>query len=299
MKSALVVISHYNAWSPDQLVILLDQLRSVPSGYPFRCLVVVNQAVDRPLELPPEYADVPILHRENTGYNIGAWDHGWRTADRADYYLFLQEECKILRPDWLGSFIRRLERPGVGLVGESMAYRGLSWGRLDYFKRFDFYAGSRGEPVLGEMQGIRRFLVSKGVDIGPTGEHLQALILATRRDVLEAIDGFLIGNSKGDAIACEVGISRAVASKGWKLEQLGFLPFRYVDHAQWAHVKALGFYWLAINWALRFSPLSTAESLKNAVYVVRNVVSNRLLGRLLPKANQAGRPAAGAGAGPA
>ena len=281
MKSALVVISHYNAWPTDQLVALMDQTRSVPSGYPFRPVVVVNRAVDRPLELPAGHADVEVVYRENTGYNIGAWDHGWRVAAPADYYLFLQEECKILRPDWLGSSVRRLERPKVGLVGESLAYPGLSWERLDYFKRFDFFQGGPGEPVLNEPQGVRRFLESKGVAVGWTGEHLQSLILATRREVLEAIDGFLIGTSKGDAIACEFGISRAVASKGWKLEQVGLLPFRYIDHPQWDHLD-LGIDWLLINWALRFSPLSKAEATRNAVFRLRKVLSGRLFRRLLP-----------------
>jgi hypothetical protein len=279
MKSALVVISHYNAWPMDHLVALLDQIRSIPSGYPFRCLVVVNKAVDRPLELPARHADVEILYRENTGYNIGAWDYGWRFGTRADYYLFLQEECKILRPDWLGSSVRRLERPKVGLVGESLAYEKLSWERLDYYKRFDFYQAKPGEPVLGEMQGVRRFLGSKGVPVGWTGEHLQSLIIATRRDVLEAIDGFMIGTSKGDAIACEFGISRAVASKGWKIEQIGLFPFRYVDHPQWDHLD-LGVYGLMLRWAYRFSPPSKAEAMKNAVFRLRKILSDHLLRRL-------------------
>jgi hypothetical protein len=299
MKSALVVISHYNAWPTDQLVALLGQLRSVPSGYPFRCLVVVNQAVDRPLDLPPEHADVEILYRENTGYNIGAWDYGWRTGDRADYYLFLQEECKILRPDWLGAFVRRLVRPKVGLVGESMNYRGLSWDRLDYFKRFDFYPGARGEPVLGDMQGVRRFLTSKGVPVGWTGEHLQSLIIATRRDVLEAIDGFMIGASKGDAIACEFGISLAAVAKGWKLEQVGLLPFHYIDHPQWAFLVELGLTLIPMNWALRFSPLAQAEMVKNKVHGLRKILSSRLLMRLVDRMSQAARPTAEAGTGPA
>ncbi len=36
--------------------------------------------------------------RENTGFNIGAWDYGWRHLPPYDYYLFLQDDCFIVRP---------------------------------------------------------------------------------------------------------------------------------------------------------------------------------------------------------
>ncbi len=35
--------------------------------------------------------------RENTGFNIGAWDYGWRHLPPYDYYLFLQDDCFIVR----------------------------------------------------------------------------------------------------------------------------------------------------------------------------------------------------------
>jgi hypothetical protein len=283
MNPALVVISHYNAWPTDQLVGLLDQIRKIPSGYPFRCLVVVNQAVDGPLELPAAHADVEVLYRENTGYNIGAWEHGWRSAPRADYYLFLQEECRILRPDWLGSFVRQLSRSNVGLVGESLAYQGLSWRRLDHFMRFNDYEAKPGEPPLRHFEGVRRFLKSKGVPVGWTGEHLQSLVIAMRREVLEAIDGFMIGDCKGDAIACEIGITRAAAAKGFQARQIGLLPFRYISHPQWGHGD-LGVYLLMINWVERFAPLSKAEVMRKAVFKLREILSR-----------PAARPASGPG----
>ena len=80
MNNTLVVVSHYNAWPTDQLVALLDQIKAIPAGCPFDCRVVVNQAKPGPLELPPRHADVGVLYRENIGYNIGAWDHGWRVG---------------------------------------------------------------------------------------------------------------------------------------------------------------------------------------------------------------------------
>ncbi len=60
---------------------------------------------------------------------------------------------------------------------------------------------------MGHVDGMKRSLVERGIPLGPTGDHLQRLVLATRRDILEAIGGFLVGRSKGDAIACELAIS--------------------------------------------------------------------------------------------
>jgi hypothetical protein len=272
MQSALVVISHYNAWPTDKLVALLNQIREVPSGHPFRCLVVVNRAVDRPLELPAEHASVEVLYRENTGYNIGAWEYGWRKAPRADYYLFLQEECRIVRPDWLGAFVRKLSRPGVGLVGEIMAWRGLKWNRLEYLHNVSQYEGEPGEPPIPIIDGFKRFLDSKGIPIGETGEHLQSLILGVRREVLEAIDGFMIGRTKGDAIACEIGISHVVASKGLTIKQIGILPFRYIVHPQWAHQNK-GVYTLLLEWGDRYAPLSKVWFMRKSIQYLRKFVT--------------------------
>jgi hypothetical protein len=264
----LVVISHYNSWPTDQLVALLDQMREIPSGHPFRCLVVVNQAVDRPLELPAAHADVEILYRENTGYNIGAWDYGWRNASRADYYLFLQEECQIIRPDWLGSFVRMLSRPGVGLVGESRVWRGLKWNRLEYLHDGSWYGDEPGDPPIPFIDGIRRYLDSEGIPIGETGDHLRAIILATHREVLEAIDGFGIGHTKVDAISCEIGISQAVASKRLAIKQVGITPFRYIVHPQWTFYDS-GVYSRLLQWTDRSVPLSMIWIMRRMIWIMR------------------------------
>ncbi len=41
------------------------------------------------------------------GYNIGAWHHGWSFARDYRYYLFLQDECQIEKPNWLGAFVAK------------------------------------------------------------------------------------------------------------------------------------------------------------------------------------------------
>ena len=100
--SVLVVISHYNAWPSDQLVGLLDRMWTIPAGHPFQTRVVVNRAERHELTLPSRYRSVEVVYRENVGFNIGAWEHGWRKPPVFDAYLFLQEECQIVDPAGFG-----------------------------------------------------------------------------------------------------------------------------------------------------------------------------------------------------
>jgi len=67
--SVLVVISHYNAWSSDQLIALLDQMWSVPAGYAFQARIVVKRAEPHDLALPPRYQSVEVLYRQNVGFD--------------------------------------------------------------------------------------------------------------------------------------------------------------------------------------------------------------------------------------
>jgi hypothetical protein len=64
-------------------------------------------------------------------------------------------------------------------------------------------------------------------------DHLQSLVLATRRDVLERMNGFRIGPDKEQAIAAEIAISRAVVALGLRCAQVGFFPFSCIEHPQW------------------------------------------------------------------
>ncbi|WP_165063786.1 hypothetical protein [Paludisphaera rhizosphaerae] len=230
-----LVVSHYNAWPTDQLLALLDQTKEIPAGVPFRTRVVVNQAVDKRLELPPRHSDVEVFHRPNTGYNIGAWEYGWRQGEPFSFYLFLQEECIILKDDWMKAYLDAASETGVGLVGESMTPP-ISWkaGRLETMPICRFLLG---RPVdSGATRKTRFFQLAQslGVDPGEDGAHLQSLILGTRREVLTKIDGFLDWPVEYfDAVCAEVMISKAVETAGWKVRQLGWMPFSVVSHPQW------------------------------------------------------------------
>ena len=238
--ATLVVISHYNEWPADMVVALLDQVATVPAGMPFEVCVVVNQQRPEPLVLPERHKHVPVLHRANTGYNIGAWEHGWRQNPAFDCYLFLQEECRIARPGWLRAHHRLAMKPAIGVVGESMHWAGRSWKRL----RFDYRGAPFVQPVDGETVpypiGIRAGLEAAGLPAGRTGAHLQSLVLCMRRSVLEATDGFRIGANYAEAVIAEVSISKRVEAIGFKAREVGPGSFRYIIHPQWHGRRGVG-----------------------------------------------------------
>ncbi len=228
-----IIVSHYNRWPTTQLVALLDQIHTIPAGAPFAVTVVVNQELPEPLVLPERHAGTDVLYRENTGYNIGAWEHGWRQRPGFDHYLFLQEECRILRPGWLAPFRRLAARPSVGAIGESLHWAGLSWQRLRrQYRDLPFVAPVDGRQVPFSA-GIQAGLNRLGLAEGATGAHLQSLVLYLRRDVLEAIGGFRIGLTYGEATIAEVAISKQVAALGLKVREVGPGSFRYILHPQW------------------------------------------------------------------
>ena len=224
-KTAVVIVSHYNAWPTDQLVKLLDQMRTIPAGYPFSVRVVVNQAENKSLELPDRHADVAVFYRENTGYNIGAWEFGWRQEPRADYYLFLQEECLLVKPNWLGVFIQAVNRTQVGIVGEIIGFHNTTW---EDFKD----TATRYHWDLSPNDCLD-FIAKQGIQAGEMADHLQSLVLCLRREVLETIGGFRLGITKEEAIASEIGISKSVQAIGLKIRQVKLRPFQYIHHPQW------------------------------------------------------------------
>ncbi len=256
----LVVVSHYNAWPTDQLVALLDQMAAIPAGTPFDVSVVVNQARPERLALPERHAGVRILHRENTGYNVGAWDAGWRADPDRDCYLFLQEECRILRPGWLRAFRQIATRPAIGLVGESLHWGGASWERLArQYRGVRFWASTEGKPV-SVTDGVRAGLARLGVPEGRTGGHLQSLVLCARGDVLAAIDGFPTGTTYDEATIAEVSLSKKVEALGLAVREVGPGSFRYILHPQWQRRQGVLRSWLRAA-ALRV-PVGLKEGLR-------------------------------------
>jgi hypothetical protein len=234
------VVSHYDARPAGGLVRLLDQAREVPAGWPFRLRVVVNRELGHGPELPRRHRGTEVLCRENRGYNIGAWEHGWRAGPPCAGYLFLQEECRVAREGWVAAFVRAASQPGVGLVGECLSpVWDAPWGELARRFRGETLPGHRvaGRPAE-RVACYLDFLARHGIPPGPRGDHLQSLVLFAFHRVLRAAGGFPVGTDYGEAIASEIGVSKRVQALGLALRQAGPAPFTYVEHPQWLHRRA-------------------------------------------------------------
>jgi hypothetical protein len=167
--------------------------------------------------------------------NIGAWDAGWRSAPGHPVYVFLQDECLIVRDHWLAAYAERCLEPGVGLVGESL---NPAWSQ-PWSKLKAAHAGARmpdhfidGNPadrVEVYLDCMRRW----GIDPGETATHLRSLLWAASGAVLNSIDGFPIGANYGECIAAEIAVSRKVASAGLRVVQVRKAQFYFSAHREW------------------------------------------------------------------
>ncbi|MBK8101492.1 MAG: hypothetical protein IPK26_30800 [Planctomycetes bacterium] len=232
---ALVVVSFWDGRPRQELDALLHDLATIPAGWPFAVLVVVNQERAEPTAITASLPGLRVLHRPNTGYNIGAWDHGYRSAPDHDVYLFLQQECRVRRPDWLLPFVQRLQLGEVGLVGERA---NPAWDRPwdEIERRFaghelhDHFIEGRPAPRLATY---RHFFAQHGIEPGLRGDHLQTLVLAATGATLRRIGGFPVGRDYGESIAAEISVSKRVQALGLTAEQLGPRPFTCFSHPQW------------------------------------------------------------------
>ena len=233
-----VVISYWVARPPQALFRLLRQARKIDPGAPIDIVVVCNGGDQAPLALPPEFADrsIRVIPRENTGWNLGAWDAGWRAATGYEFYLFLQDDCVLKRPRWVGEFEFRAENDaGVGLLGETLMWDRMTWAYIRRATDRDLgrFAWPEAEPVH-PLDTYQRLLTEHGVAIGEVGTHLPAIILFAPRAVLEEVGGFpLIGSTYREAVACEIGISRRVEAHGYRVAKIAGADFQFIGHPQW------------------------------------------------------------------
>ncbi len=235
MEAVRVIISCWTGRSFGRLFRLLGQIYRIDAGIPFAVTVVCNGGDKGPLVLPEKYArlGVTVLNRQNAGYNIGAWEHGWRNDRGGDCFLFLQDECQILTTGWLVAFVDKMRAsPEIGLLGES-----INWRRSWEEQRSNPIAASclnrEGEPAFNSVDFLRDFLVRAGIPPGETAEHLQTLILYSSRKVLESIDGFPTRDTYAEAVGAEIAISKKVVAKGYRIAMIGDTRFTYIGHAQW------------------------------------------------------------------
>lgn len=224
LKDTCVVVSYYDSRSVGELLRLLRQLRAQWSAGIFDLLVVVNSDQMQRLELPPELAGINIQVRENTGFNIGAWHHGWRTNPGYSFYIFLQDECEVVSDGWLDRYRSLLSKANAGLVGESLLY----WQSWSSFEK-------RWPEATAECAAIA---AANEIELGPNPTHLQTLVLGATGECLRATNGFVLGGGKVAAIATEILFSRHCIQRGFEVRQSAWRPFEYIGHPQWASIRS-------------------------------------------------------------
>lgn len=229
-SKTLVVISYWDQRPVADLNGLIRSMERHEAGRSFDACIVVNQESGRALDAPKTTFPLSVLNRPNAGMNIGAWDWGWREMPLYDHYIFLQDECRILRDGWLDAYVRCLLEPEVGIVGESINQRWCrSWDELVA----EPPKNPRSNLVLERARICLRFMRSLNIPAGLTARHLRSLIWGLSKSTLQKLSGFPIGANYEECIAAEVAVSRQVESLGLSIRQIHRLPFYYVSHVQW------------------------------------------------------------------
>lgn len=218
-----VIVSYYDERDDGELIRLLRQLRETGAGTRFDLRVVVNSDRGRALRLPDDLSSVHATVRQNSGFNIGAWNHGWQAHPGYASYLFLQDECEIVRPDWLERYEALLEDPEVGAVGESL----LLWTGWSRFAREWPEATAACEAMAKDLR----------IDLGKSPSHLQTLVIGASAACLEATGGFLVADGKAKAIATEIMFSRLCVDRGFAIRQSAWRPFEFIMHPQWRSLR--------------------------------------------------------------
>jgi hypothetical protein len=234
-----VVVCYWVGESRKHLFRLLRQMLRIDAGTLFGLVIVVNGGDERPLKLPERFAalNARIINRVNRGYNIEAWDVGWRSAPEFDYYLFLQSECFLKRENWVADYEFRMSRdPGVGLLGEFYGWEQKTWQFIREATDRDLgdAAGQKeGSPhPIDVVQSIFR---ESGVPLTELGTHIPSVICCSSRKVLLEVGGFpLVDNpTYWRAVGSEVAFSRSIEAKGYRLSRVRDRDFSVIGHRQY------------------------------------------------------------------
>lgn len=230
-----VIVSFYDRRSVSPLWQLFSAMERNAPGRNYQIGLVINRTGDHALTLPTSERLVAVLERANLGMNIGAWEAGWRHFKGFETYVFLQDECYPVRSGWLDALARAAERPGVGLVGESI---NTAWDQPWEVLRQKQAAIVMPEHLVdgkpaNRVDAYLDFMRRNGIPPGPTGRHIRSLVWAARRESLERFGGFPIGTNYGECIAAEIGTTKKVEAAGLQAVQVSDRPFTYIRHREW------------------------------------------------------------------
>lgn len=233
----LVVVAHDAGRPVEPLVRLLDSAAAHPAGCGYAVRIVVSRDGRERLDLPARHRGLEVVYRETVGGTIGAWEAGWRAGPPHAGYLFMRDDCVVVRGNWVGAFAAAASAPGVGLVGECLSPDwDAPWPVLaEKFRGHELREhtidGRPAERVACYLDFMRR----RGIPPGPRGDHLQALVLFATRAVLERVSGFPACRGYGETVGAEIGTSKIVQAVGLRLVQVEPAPFTHIEQPQWAH----------------------------------------------------------------
>lgn len=220
---------------PHHLLRLCDSISHHPAGFEYDLVLCAN-GLDYVLPSPLTKQFGKVFVRENTDYNLGAWDYAWRHLPNHDHFLFVQDECVALRSGWLRDFVDCfVSKPHSGLVGENIdRFWDKPWSEL---------CVPRDQPEREKNRETRqcaqwaRFFREKlrvwKIPEGQTARHVTTVVHFTSRAILEEVSGYNFGSTKLEATAAEIGFSRKIAARGYTLAQIGHWRHSRIAHPQW------------------------------------------------------------------
>jgi hypothetical protein len=235
-EKTLIIISYYDRRPGHNLLALIDSISRHPAGGEFDMCVVVNRTKEESLRLPAEYSWISVDYRHNVGMNIGAWDHGWRTHQGYKAYLFLQDECYVIRDNWLAAYSTLLENSEIGMIGETLNLLwDKPWPKLrELFAKHPLPEHTIGGEAVNRVDFYLNFFHEHQVDPGQSGKHLRSVIWYLSGTFLRKIDGFLIGRNYGECIAAEIAASKRVEALGRGIAQVcNDEEFFYIRHLEY------------------------------------------------------------------
>lgn len=226
----LVVVSHYARRPKTQLTQLTEKLRTLASNI----LVVINDDSAPAESIDTSHGSVPILRRPNTGMNIGGWNAAYNLYPDFDFYIFMQDECEVIRDDFIPAYVAELAKDSVGMTGESINpkwdtdWSAIAHTPLNYILGFD----PNGFPVP-RVDYYLKCIKNWGISPGANGRHLRSLVWAFNKGALASINGFPIGVNKEECIAAEIAVSKKIEELNLKVTQISERPFTYIHHVEW------------------------------------------------------------------
>lgn len=228
-KKILITVSHYNKRDKTNLIHLTDKLKQQNCDL----LIVINDDFCE-TEFLSTFNNVKCLRRPNSGMNIGSWNASYLNNRNYDFYLFLQDECKIMDCSFLSQYIFELSKQDIGMTGESIntkwnnTWEVISKSGLNYLIGHD-----RNQIPIYRVQYYCYLLKKWSIELGESGRHLRSLIWAFDNYTLEKICPFPIGRTKEECIASEIAVSKKVEQLGLKVTQIHKRPFKYISHIEW------------------------------------------------------------------